>query len=53
MGNKLTVEITQTVHKQIMEVLKKNNLPITVNIGDAVLSLLKEVSCQVQSRNYK
>lgn len=53
MSNKLTVEVTQTVHKQIMEVLTKNNLPATVNIGDAVLSLLKEVSCQVQSRNYK
>lgn len=53
MGDKLTLEVTQAVHKQIMEVLKKNNLPTTVNIGDAVLSLLKEVSCQVQSRNQK
>lgn len=49
----MSLEVKQIVHKEIMAVLKKNNLPITVNIGDAVLSLLKEVSCQVQSRNYK
>lgn len=49
MKDALTPEVQQKTVKDIMEVLKKNNLPTTPNIRDAVCALLKEVSCAHQN----
>lgn len=48
MNPALTVEVRQKVANEIMEVLKKNNLPVPKGIKDAVTSLMKEVSCHHQ-----
>lgn len=49
MNDALTKEVQQKVVKDIMEVLRVNNLTTTPNIRDAVVSLLKEVSCAYQN----
>ncbi len=49
MKDALTYEVKDKVQKEMMEVLKKNNLPTTPNIRDAVCALLKEVSCAHQN----
>jgi hypothetical protein len=51
MKDALPYEVKDKVQKEMLEVLKKNNLPTTPNVRDAIGALLKEVSCQVQSGN--
>ncbi len=49
MKEALTKEVQQKAVKDIMEVLKKNNLPTPPNIRDSICALMKEVSHQVQN----
>lgn len=51
MKDALTYEVKNKVQQEMLEVLKKNNLPTPQNIKDAVAALMKEVSCQVQNGN--
>jgi hypothetical protein len=51
MKDALTPEVKQKAVDEIVQVLKNNNLPTTANIRDAVIALLKEVSCAHQNGN--
>jgi hypothetical protein len=49
MQDALTKEVKDKVHLEMMEVLKKNNLPHGKDLRDAVHSLIKEVSAAHQN----
>ena len=49
MQDVLIFEVRQKTVTEIIEVLRKHNLPVTPNICDAVCALMKEVSCAHQN----
>lgn len=49
MNEALSKEVKKQAQNEILEVLRKNNLPTPKGIQDAVCSLLKEVSCAHQN----
>lgn len=49
MNDALTREIKVKVRDEILEVLRKNNLPAGEHMRDAVWALMKEVSCHHQN----
>jgi hypothetical protein len=53
MQDALTKEVRQKVQEEILEVLRKNNLPTNEVVTDCVWALTKVVSCQHQNNGSK